>query len=312
MQNYPPTDAPGLRGSDLDRCSEQRTDEAWLSSLHAEADWIPVWRYRGVVTPEGIRRFAFDELLETPNDPIFLGKDRSTDKAVFCFDASHNDSLAERHRFADLRGALPVLTTTDGALLAYARAMVYWQRQHRHCGRCGAKTVNRTAGHVRYCESCETEHYPRSDPSMLCLVKDPEDRALLGRKPEWPKPLFSVLAGFAEPGETMEDCVAREIWEEARVRVTGTKYLLSQPWPFPASVLFGYHATSDGEEPETEQDELAEARWFSRQDLAAGLMAGELHLPPRFTLSRFLISEWFAESGAPLEEFYGDPPPPRR
>lgn len=310
MTPYPSPHLPGLRGCDLDRCSERRTDTAWLTSLHADADWLPIWRYRGVIMDGTARRFRLDELSATPARPIFLGLDRArADHPVFCFDASDDSDLAERHRFADLRGAMPVMKSADGALLAYARAMIYWHRQHRHCGRCGHLTDSRSGGHVLHCGACDTEHYPRSDPSMLCLVTDPAGRALLGRKPEWPRTLFSGLAGFAEPGETLEDCVAREVWEEARVRVTAMRYVTSQPWPFPASVLFGYMAESAGEAPQTAQDELAEAHWFSRADFAHRLAERELHIPPRFTLSRLLINIWFdAGDGPTLDELYGDPP----
>ncbi len=309
MTPYPPQDAPGLQGCDLDRCSEKRTDTAWLESKFADADWIPVWRYRSAIEQGEARRFRLDELPEVPQTPIFLGL-QDDGRGIFCFDASHDDDLGERHRFADLRGAMPLLSSADGAMLAYARAMIYWHRQHRHCGRCGTATRSQSGGHVLWCSQCETEHYPRSDPSMLCLVTDPQDRALLGRKPEWPGSLFSVLAGFAEPGETLEDCVAREIWEESRVRVTGTRYIISQPWPFPASVLFGYLATSQGENPQTAQDELAEARWFSREEVASGLQARSLHIPPPFTLSHFLIATWFDAAGDEhprLAEVYTDP-----
>ncbi len=309
MTPYPPTQTPGLRGCSLDRCSEKRTDNLWLAGLYPDADWLPIWRYRSVIEQGEARRFRLSELAAIPERPIFLGL-TPEGRGTFCFDASHDDDLGERHKFADLRGAMPLLESTDGALLAYARAMVYWHRQHQHCGRCGHSTESRSGGHVLWCTGCETEHYPRSDPSMLCLVTNDDDQALLGRKPEWPGSLFSVLAGFAEPGETLEDCVAREIWEEARVRVTGTRYITSQPWPFPASVLFGYLATSTGETPQTAQDELAEARWFSREEVAAGLQSRTLHIPPPFTLSHFLIATWFDGGGADiprLSEVYTEP-----
>lgn len=304
MNPYPPSNTPGLRGSSLNRASERRGDNVWVESLYAEADWIPVWRYRGAIEDRAARRFRYQEFSAPPQNSILLGL-KPDGRAVFCFDASHDSELSERHHFADLRGSLPILDSEDGAMLGYARAMVYWHRQHRHCGRCGHPTEVRSAGHVLYCTQCECEHYPRSDPSMLCLATNQDDAALLGRKPEWPETVFSVLAGFAEPGETLEDCVAREIWEESRVRVTGTEYIASQPWPFPASVLFGYLATAEHSTPQTEQDELAEARWFSRDEVRAGLAEGRLHVPPPFTLSHFLIATWFDRGSAePLSSFF--------
>ena len=298
---YPSTDAPGLRGADLDRASERRGDADWVAGLRPQADWLPIWRYRCAIDEGQPQRLRWAELAAEPEQAIFLGLRPDDGRAVFCFDASHDDDLGERLRFADLRGAVPVLQTADAALLAYARAMVYWQRQHRHCGRCGGATQPRQAGHVLHCPACEVEHYPRSDPSMLCLARDPQDRALLGRQPQWPESLYSVLAGFAEPGETIEDCVAREIWEEARVRIHGTRYVASQPWPFPASVLLGFHAQAQADTPQVEQDELADARWFSREELAEGLAARRLHVPPPFTLSFLLLARWYDEAApAPL------------
>jgi NAD+ diphosphatase len=305
MQAYPPHSAPGLRGANLDRASEKRKDADWIHSLYAEADWLPVWRYRSAISDGRPQFLKLDELAQVPQQPIFLGLRFNDGRAVFCFDASTDDSLAQRLQFADLRGSVPILSSDDAALLGYARAMIYWQRQHRHCGRCGARTQAQSAGHVLYCNDCEVEHYPRSDPSMLCLVTDPQDRALLGRQPQWPRSLYSVLAGFAEPGETIEDCVAREIWEEARVKVTGTRYIASQPWPFPASVLLGFIASSAGETPQTSQDELDAADWFSRADIAEGIRSGQLHVPPPFTLSHHLIRTWFdAGSDMPLAGYF--------
>lgn len=306
MIPYPAPNAPGLRGSTLDRVSERRSDEAWVQSLYAHADWVPVWRYRSALHEGAAKFFRLDDFGSTPDRAILLGL-RPDGRAVFCFDASNDSELSERHHFADLRGSLPILSTDDGALLGYARAMVYWHRQHRHCGRCGSKTETRSAGHVLYCTSCETEHYPRSDPSMLCLATNTADAALLGRKPEWPSTVFSVLAGFSEPGETLEDCVAREIWEESRIRIRATEYITSQPWPFPASVLFGYLAQAEDGTPQTEQDELAEAHWFSRDDIRNGLTNGTLQIPPPFTLSHFLIATWFDRgSTQPLSTFFSE------
>lgn len=304
MNPYPPIAGPGLCGAPLDRCGEQRKNEAWVQAQQAEADWIPVWRYRSLLAEGQAQRLHRSELPRLPEKPIYLGSDPETGRAVFCYDASEDD-LSDRGRFADLRGAAAMLPAGDAALLAYARAMVYWQRQHRHCGRCGSPTESRSAGHVLWCSACEVEHYPRSDPSMLCLVSDPDDRALLGRQPGWPPSLWSVLAGFAEPGESIEDCVAREVWEEARIRVNGTRYVSSQPWPFPASLLMGFLASSAGGEPAVEQDELEAARWFSREEVAEGLSSGQLHIPPPFSLSHYLIQAWFdAADGPTLDSLY--------
>ena len=186
----------------------------------------------------------------------------------------------------------------EAGIAAYATAMCTWHANHGRCARCGAKTRKVDAGHARRCDACGAMHHPRTDPVVIMLVADPaEDRLLLGRQPSWPAGRFSALAGFVEPGETLEEAVAREVSEEAGVRVRDPRYVSSQPWPFPASLMLGFVATYDGGEAVTRDGELEDVRWFARAEVeAAARGAGEQFLPPRLAIARRLIDGWL---GAP-------------
>lgn len=291
---YPPSERPGFIAAALDRRGEWRNAPASLASVAADAGVIPLFRYqvpvqdgRAVVLPA--TAFA-DQLAQATWLGLWQGQ------SIYALPVADPAAAALTGiRFSDLRGAALHLEPDDAAVLAYARAMLFWQRQHRHCGRCGSPTRPTHAGHVLRCDPCDKEHYPRTDPSMLVLVRS-EDRCLLGRQRGWPPVMWSILAGFVEPGESIEDAVIREVWEEARIEVTGMRYLASQPWPFPASVLLGFHATAVAATPTVEQDELEAADWFSRARIQTEVQAGQLRLPPPFTLSYRLLEAWYDEA----------------
>lgn len=160
--------------------------------------------------------------------------------------------------------------------MVHAVALENWQRLHRFCSRCGERTVIAAAGHIRRCQACGAEHYPRTDPAVIMLVTDEEDRALLGRQVHWPEGRFSTLAGFVEPGESIEQSVVREVFEEAGVTVGEVEYIASQPWPFPSSLMLGFFARATSSEITVDGEEIHEARWFSREDLAAAFESGEV------------------------------------
>ena len=155
--------------------------------------------------------------------------------------------------------------------MVHAVALENWQRLHRFCSRCGERTVIAAAGHIRRCPACGAEHYPRTDPAVIMLVTDDQDRALLGRQVHWPEGRFSTLAGFVEPGESIEQSVVREVAEEAGVTVGEVEYVASQPWPFPSSLMLGFMARATSSEIHVDGEEIHEARWFSREDLRGGL-----------------------------------------
>jgi len=191
--------------------------------------------------------------------------------------------------FEELRPLSPLLSGEEAGLLAYARALSIWRARQRYCGACGAPTVARRAGHCMRCsrEGCAQEFFPRLDPAIIVLVSDGE-RALLGRQATWPPGRYSTIAGFVEPGESLEDAVAREVMEETGVPVSGARYDSSQPWPFPASIMVGFHAWAPPGSPAAGRGELEDARWFSRQEIRAGAA----QLPPAHSISRRLIASW--------------------
>lgn len=197
--------------------------------------------------------------------------------------------LPPQSSFEELRPLSPLLAGEEAGLLAYARALSIWRARQRYCGACGAPTVAERAGHCMRCsrEGCAQEYFPRLDPAIIVLVTDGE-RALLGRQAAWPQGRYSTIAGFVEPGESLEDAVAREVMEETGVPVTGARYDSSQPWPFPASVMIGFRAWARPGSPVGGSGELEDARWFSREEIRAGAAL----LPPAHSISRRLITSW--------------------
>ena len=214
-------------------------------------------------------------------------------------------------RAVGLREALAVLPRAQAGLVAYVAALLNWHRRHRFCAACGHPSDVGEAGLVRECPRCGAQHHPRTDPVVIMVVAD-GDRVLLGRSPQWPPRRYSALAGFVEPGETLEEAVVREVAEEAGVRVGPPGYVASQPWPFPASLMLGFEAAWMGGEPSTRDAELEDVRWFSRAEVAAAAALDadgwggdpsdfpgqELLLPPRLAIARRLIDRWLAR-GAP-------------
>lgn len=275
-----------------------RQDESWFSGALADADSrvIPLWNSRSLVSGEGPSRAAFLGLGDIPperrslDDLILLGR---TDRgSVFAYEIESLDQPAvpEGARFEDLRFIASLMPPEDAGLLGYARAMISWRQRHRFCGTCGAKTLPSKGGHVLVCTNatCRHEQFPRLDPAIIVLVSDGE-RALLGRQASWPPGRYSTIAGFVEPGESLEDAVAREVLEETGVQVGGIEYHSSQPWPFPASLMLGFTATATTLEIQRRDEELEDARWFSRQDVLDGVPL----LPPRQSISYSLIEHWF-------------------
>jgi NAD+ diphosphatase len=205
-----------------------------------------------------------------------------------------------REAFANFRGLLSNLAEQDAALLAYAKGMIEWQERHRYCGVCGARNNSQAGGFVMACSSEECGHrsFPRIDPAVIALVVDQNDnnRCLLGRQHSWPEGRYSTVAGFVEPGESLEDAVTREVQEETNVHASAVRYLGSQPWPFPTGMMIGFQAQAAGDQVINLNDgELADARWFSRQDL----VRGDAVLPPATSIAFRLIEHWFDQWDGP-------------
>ncbi len=199
---------------------------------------------------------------------------------------------------AGLRQAGPLLGDRDAGLFTHAVALAYWHATHTHCPRCGAVTEAVQAGHARRCPVDGSEHFPRVDPAVIMLVRDDEDRCLLARNRNWPPRRVSILAGFVEPGESLEQAVIREVGEETGLRVGGIRYVGSQPWPMPRSLMLGFVARAPGgQEIVVDEEEIAEARWFSREQLRAAVSTREVLLPPPVSIAHRIIESWY---GAPL------------
>ena len=197
---------------------------------------------------------------------------------------------------ADWRGLREVgalLDDTDSGALTEATALAHWHATHTHCPRCGAPTTVAGAGHERRCPVDGSSHFPRHDPAVIMTVSDPAGRLLLGRQGRWPAGRFSAFAGFVEPGESLEQAVGRELYEEARVTVRRATYLGSQPWPFPASLMLAFHVETDDVVATPDGDEIVEARWFTRESLVGQLASGEVGLPPRLSVARRLVERWY-------------------
>ena len=191
-----------------------------------------------------------------------------------------------------LRVLGPSIAPDEASLAVHAVGLARWHQTHPHCARCGVLTEPAQAGHTRICPSCGTEHFPRTDPAVIMLITDGADRALLGRGSGWPENRFSTLAGFVEPGETLDDAVRREVKEEAGIEVAEVTYAGSQPWPFPSSLMLGFIGTASTFDITVDSDEIAEARWFSRQEITDLTASGELLFPPSVSISRWLIDTW--------------------
>lgn len=302
MHDRPPRRAPHLyAGPYLDRGGDKRKDAAWIeAALHGPlARFVPVWRSLNLVTVNDARRAVLHPKTTispwlSHQPPIFLGQFR--EHACFAVELPATDQPSLEGDFVDLRMAGGDLEADEAGLLAYARALVYWRSRHRFCGACGAATRPTDGGQVMTCtsESCAQQSFPRLDPAIIVLVSDGE-RALLGRQASWPAGRYSTLAGFVEPGESLEDAVVREVAEEAGVAITDLHYHSSQPWPFPSSLMVGFEAGAAADEPVV-GEELEDARWFTRAEIAAGA----IKLPPRLSISFRLIEHWYDAGGLSL------------
>ena len=231
---------------------------------------------------------------------LFLGRDldSSTPYFAWCSDDGHEgESLGPE--FKTLREIGDELSDLEMGLAVHSQALSNWHHTHLFCPKCGSATTPVNGGSVRRCDQDGSEHYPRTDPAMIVLVKDRADRILLGRQKVWPENRFSNFAGFVDSGESFEHCVAREVMEEAGLSVTDISYLGSQPWPFPSSIMIAFVATTDHpEKARPDGEEIVEMRWFSRAEMKAALIDGSLLLPPGMSVSRRMIEAWFTDDPA--------------
>ncbi len=291
---------------DFHRSASRRSDPELLQRNPAPKEilYLPLWDDLNLFSPLGdaqavvLGKEAVGGLGgDVSAVSIYLGE---TPRSVFfalCLSAEagfNPEALSRYGSFLDLRKALPVLDSEQFSLLAFAKSLAYWQGRALFCGACGAGTRAGHGGHVRTCsnETCARQYFPRTDPAIIVLVLRGE-RCLLGRQSSWLPGRYSVLAGFVEPGEALEEAVIREVEEETGVRVRDVRYHSSQPWPFPSSLMIGFTARALDDRIDGVPGELEDARWFSRKEIAGSLRDGSLVLPPRASIANRLITEWY-------------------
>lgn len=287
-----------LAGPYLQRVVHLRKDEARLRAALEDPRtlFVPVWRAHSYVAR--VHETMHAQFVSRPgpfggfdaSEAILLGEFHQRLCFAVELPAAQTPELPAATEFRDLRGIAGQLPEDEAGLLAYARALIVWRERHRYCGRCGTPTVAVQGGHVLQCSDpgCGTQQFPRLDPAVIVLVTDGE-RALLGRQASWPPGRYSTIAGFVEPGESLEDAVAREVLEETGVVVGRVDYHSSQPWPFPSSLMLGFTAQAIRSEIQRQDDELEDVRWLTRAQIAAG----EVALPLTHSISFRLIEDWY-------------------
>jgi NAD+ diphosphatase len=291
-------------GSPLDREATRRRDRDWLEARLADTSsrFLPLWKLQPLVKHGASRALAwarrdFFADLEPAPEPVLLGS--LGDVAHFAVDVSaaarpeESFGIADVARFEDLRGVVPLLPQDEAAISAQARALVDWHARHGFCAACGGGTRAVCGGAHRVCTECQAEHFPRTDPVAIAIVVQ-GPRCLLGRQRGWPASMYSALAGFVEAGESLEEALRREVKEEAGVQVGDVRYWRSQPWPFPSSLMLGCIADALSEAIRIDPAELEDARWFTREEIAAALAgaAGPLMVPPPFSIAHQLLRAW--------------------
>ncbi len=298
-------------GCMLDRATHLRADEAALGERlrHPCTRVLPVWRDQSLVARRdrpcllALSGPVGQTAISLAKEVVFLGL-AAEGAAWFACDLSHLEkeqlaTLREDAEFEDLGRVVTLIAADEAALLAYARSIASWHRRHRFCGICGSPTYGCQGGHARVCSNpvCATQHFPRTDPVVLMLVTrflNGSSQCLLARQRHWMPGLMSALAGFVEPGETLEEAVRREVREETGLEIDAIQYCASQPWPFPSSLMLGFRAEArNAPEMKLDGEELEDARWFHREDVAAIRSLG-LRLPFRGTIARALIEAWLA------------------
>ena len=317
MHIFDPYELTGMKPNHLgfgglDRGAEFHEDKDFIQKLLRSEDTliVPVWRTLNLFSkivgkvekplPAFLPVDEAASLISISDHQVFLGRQNLAGKtlAYMAIDISALDEedaekmLADWGSLKDLRNISPLIDGVEGSIMAYARSMIYWHRRNQFCGVCGNQTKPSKCGHQRDCTNrvCDTSHFPRTDSAVIMLVHD-RDRALLGRQHFWPEGMYSLLAGYVEPGETIEHAVAREVYEESGIIVKNVKYLHSQPWPFPSSLMLGFTAEAGTEKINYNDNEIEDAQWFTRDEMLDFKSQGKF-LPRELSISRRLINDW--------------------
>lgn len=295
----------------LDRAAHLRTDPAWIADRLSDPGtrFIAVWNDRSHVTAEATPKPLFlageraSLSLELAEEVVFLGLMES--RAIFALDlsplgeAETLDAVGGEGVFEDLRKVGSLMRQAEGALLAYARAIIHWHGRHPFCPRCGNRSEAKDAGFARICtdQGCGAVQFPRTDPAVIMLVHDGGTHCVLGSHPRMPPGMHSTLAGFVEPGESLEEAVAREVREEVGLDLEpgSIRYFASQPWPFPASLMLGFHARAPREPLTIDRQELSTARWCHRDEIMHSYEDERFRLPRRDSIARRLIQSWLRD-----------------
>jgi NAD+ diphosphatase len=286
-------------GAYVDRAGERRVDKDWQRDALTRPGtvFVPVWQGRCPAAEADGRAWLlrYTDLPLEPRleDLVFLGVFR--DAPAFALEVDEPVlPTGGGVEYRDLRTLGGILPPDEASLMAHARAMILWHQAQRHCGHCGAATEPDAGGYARICTGpeCGRRIFPRVDPAIIVLVEAGE-RCLLGRQPTWPEGRYSTIAGFVEPGESLEEAVRREVFEETNVRLAEVRYESSQPWPFPSALMLGFRAVAESGDIVLNDGELEDARWFSRHEIRAGWPK----LPPRLSIARRLVDDWLEEDG---------------
>ncbi|MCK8464614.1 NAD(+) diphosphatase [Aliiroseovarius sp. S1339] len=305
----------------LDRAAEKRGDISGLARLAETARILPIWRGKPMVKQSATLQIdlacltlSHPGIMPRQDKLVFLGLD---DKGpLFATDVSkwqpegdipdptafldqtwqHLPDTPDNHGFAELRGIMAQLTPLEAEVAASARSILEWHRIHRYCANCGTKSVPAQAGWQRNCPACDRSHFPRTDPVVIMLITH-GNAVLVGRGARWPEGMFSLLAGFLEPGETIEAATRREVFEETGVRVGPVDYLASQPWPYPSSLMIGTRGTATTTEITIDPNELEQAMWVSREDMLEVFAGQKPAISParKGSIAQFLLSNWLAD-----------------
>lgn len=283
-------------GAFVNRNGERRKDPDWINGASQSDDsrFVPVWGEQCLVGGDPLHtvmleRRQIENFIRDPDELIFLGLFRDRPAFAFAIDGNVEPPFGELGEFHDLRFLGTELPPDEANLAAHARALVIWHRTQTYCGFCGSSAQPDAGGNLRQCANADCGHiiFPRVDPAIIVLVAN-EERCLLGRQRSWPDCRYSTIAGFVEPGESLEDSVRREVFEETNVHVDNVSYHSSQPWPFPSSLMLGFLAEATSDDIVLNDGELEDARWFTRKELRSGFPK----LPFRISIARRLVDHW--------------------